>query len=122
MYRNIGSTNQNQQQIAPDKQVEEEKKLQEKTAQLGPQIGNEAVLQLLSGDDGGNNGGAGKGTSLLVDALTDPKRSNGEIKDIVLPKKAEARNQALPQASEPPKQKQLLYPYVQATTNTQLDG
>ena len=109
MYRKIGSTNQNQQQIAPDKQVEEEKKLQEKTAQLGPQIGNEAVLQLLSGDDGGNNGGAGKGTSLLVDALTDPKRSNGEIKDIVLPKKAEARNQALPQASEPPKQKQLLY-------------
>ncbi len=109
MYRKIGSTNQNQQQIVPDKQVEEEKKLQEKTAQLGPQIGNEAVLQLLSGDDGGNNGGAGKGTSLLVDALTDPKRSNGEIKDIVLPKKAEARNQALPQASEPPKQKQLLY-------------
>ena len=109
MYRKIGSSNQNQQQIAPDKQVEEEKKLQEKTAQLGPQIGNEAVLQLLSGDDGGNNGGAGKGTSLLLDALTDPKRSNGEIKDIVLPKKAEARNQALPQASEPPKQKQLLY-------------
>ncbi|MBQ6520438.1 MAG: hypothetical protein IJI14_17120 [Anaerolineaceae bacterium] len=111
MYKRSNTIN--QEQMAKDDEVKKEGELQKKTSQLGPQIGNEAVLQMLSGDDSGNNGGAGKGASLMVDALIDPKRSNEVIKDIVLPKKtekkAEDQNKALPPAAAPKKKKPLFY-------------
>lgn len=95
---------------AADKRVGQEIQIEEKLSSLG---GNEALNQLLSGDDSGNNGDDGKQTSRLLEALIDPKQSNEVIKDIVLPKKAEKKaedqNKALPPAAVPKKKKPLFY-------------
>ncbi len=105
MYQKLNN-NKNEQNIQPNSQIDQEIQAENKDISLFSGIGNEAVYQLLNGDDpSGNGSGNGKHKSLMVEALTDPKLSNGDIKDIVLPKKpekkAEDQNIQVPQAVAP---------------------